>query len=322
MLNISLGLTTSIPIKEGLKLALLAEREGFKRVFVGEDVLSRDVFAYLSVIALETSRIELATGITSPYVRRIATLASNALAIQKISDGRFTLGLGPGGIPELKKFLGKESEKPVLVMHDAALLIKRMFLGEKITYNGPLGKIKDFKLLAENASIKIYFGVRGEKLLRLAGEIADGVIFSGPKEYLKRALRIVNEKISKKTDFNKIVWNCFLLIKNKEELRLGKRVVATIISSLPIKEIEYYPELIDKAFKIKEFFIRGDYESAEKLIDENVMKQFCFAGELKDIREEISELEKLGFKEFVVGPPFGEEPKKTILELKNILEKG
>ncbi|MEM3072939.1 MAG: LLM class flavin-dependent oxidoreductase, partial [Candidatus Bathyarchaeia archaeon] len=160
MLNISLGLTTSIPIREGLKLAVLAEKIGFKRIFVGEDILSKDVFAYISVIALETSRIELATGITSPYLRHIVSLASNALAIQKISNGRFTLGLGPGGIPELKRFLGKKPEKPVLVMRDATLLIKKMFSGERITYDGLLGKIEDIKLFSENAPIKIYFGVR------------------------------------------------------------------------------------------------------------------------------------------------------------------
>lgn len=320
MLNISLGLTTSIPIKEGLKLAVLAEKIGFKRIFVGEDILSKDVFAYISVIALETSRIELATGITSPYVRHIVSLASNALAIQKISNGRFTLGLGPGGIPELKRFLGKEPEKPVLIMRDAALLIKKMFSGEKINYNGPLGEIKDFKLFSENASIKIYFGVRGKNLLRLAKEVADGVIFSGPKKYLEKTVKIFNEEALEKGEFNKIVWNCFLLIKNKKDLKLGKRVVATIISSLPNEEIEEnYPELIDKSFRIKEAFIRGEYEDAEKLIDENIMKQFCFAGTLAEIEEEMVKLEKLGFKEFVAGPPFGEKPYEAILELKKLM---
>jgi 5,10-methylenetetrahydromethanopterin reductase len=319
MLNISLGLTTSIPIKKGLKLALLAEKQGFKRIFVGEDILSRDVFAYLSIIASETSHIELATGITSPYVRHIASLASNALAIQKLSNGKFTLGLGPGGIPEIEKFLGKKPEKPILVMREATLLIKKLFSGEKIEYEGILGKIKGFKLISPTP-IKIYFGVRGEKLLRLAGEIADGVIFSGAKTYLKKALKIVEENAFKKSDFNKIVWNCFLLIKSKEDLRLGKQVAATIISSLPSKEIEKQPELINKAFKIREAFKKGDYSEAEKLVDEEILKQFCFAGDLNEIKEEIYRLEKEGFKEFVVGPPFGKKPEEVILEFKNLIK--
>ncbi len=317
-MDISLGLTTSIPIKEGLKLALLADRLGFKRVFVGEDVLSRDVFAYLSIIGSETSHIELATGITSPYVRHIASLASNILAIQKISGERFTLGLGPGGLPEIEKFLGRKPEKPLLVMRDATLLLKKLFSGEKVYYNGILGRIKGFRL-ASPTPIKIYFGVRGEKLLKLAGEVADGVIFSGPKSYLKKALEIVKEKTFKKTDFNKIVWNCFLLVKNKEELKLGKRVVATIISSLPEKEVESYPELIDKAFKIREAFKEGNYSKAEEFVNEEILKQFCFAGELNEIEDEIIKLEKEGFKEFVVGPPFGKKPEETLLKLKKLL---
>ncbi|MEM2775765.1 MAG: LLM class flavin-dependent oxidoreductase [Candidatus Bathyarchaeia archaeon] len=318
-MNISLGLTTSIPVREGLKLALLADKLGFKRVFIGEDLLSRDVFAYLSVIALETSRIELATGITSPYVRHIASLASNVLAIQKISNGRFTLGLGPGGLPELEKFLGKAPEKPVTVMRDATLLIKELFLGERIDYEGVLGKIKGLKLIAPTP-IKIYFGVRGEKLLKLAGEVADGVIFSGPKNYIKKSLKILETSL-KKPDFNKIIWNCFLLIKGKEDLKLGRRVVATIISSLPKEEIERHPELTDKAFKIKEAFKKGDYTKAEEFIDEEILKQFCFAGELNEIKEEINKFEKEGFKEFVVGPPFGKKPEETILEVKKIFKR-
>lgn len=93
-------------------------------------------FTYLSCIAVNVSNAGLATGITSPYARRIAMMASNALALQKISGGKFTLGLGVGGIPESKKFLGGEPKKPVSVMRDAVLFVRRLFKGEAVVYKG------------------------------------------------------------------------------------------------------------------------------------------------------------------------------------------
>jgi len=67
--KISLGLTTSLSTRKGLEYAALADRAGFNRVFVCEDILSREVFTYLSLIALNTSRLGVAAGITSPYVK-------------------------------------------------------------------------------------------------------------------------------------------------------------------------------------------------------------------------------------------------------------
>ena len=56
------------------------------------------------MVAFQTERVKLATGITSPYVRTIAILASNSIGLQRITGNRFDLGIGIGGIPEVERF--------------------------------------------------------------------------------------------------------------------------------------------------------------------------------------------------------------------------
>lgn len=315
-MKISLGLTTSLSIKKGLKYATLADRAGFNRVFVWEDISSREVFTYLSIIALNTSKLGVATGITSPYVRHIAVIASNALALQHISSKGFTLGLGVGRIPELKSFLGEEPKKPVSVMSDAVMLLRRMFRGEVVDYEGLLGRLHKWRLITRGVEApKIYFGVRGERLLRLAGQVADGVIFTGSKDYLKKALRLVEESATNSRragEVDSVVWECFVLLEDRKDLELGRLVVARIVSSLPEREFEGDEELLFKVSEIREEFARGRYEQAKRLVSEELMRRFCLAGSLEEILEEVAKLEKLGFEEFVVGPLFGRDPVKTI----------
>jgi alkanesulfonate monooxygenase SsuD/methylene tetrahydromethanopterin reductase-like flavin-dependent oxidoreductase (luciferase family) len=316
ILRISLGLTTSMPIEESRKYAEIADKIGFYRVLVGEDILSREVFTYLTIVALKTKRVRLATGITSPYVRNIAVIASNSIGLQHITGNRFDLGIGPGGISEVERFTGQKPIHAVAVLKETTFLLRKIFNGETVRYRGVKAKLEGFRLNVKGAvPPKIYFGVRGEKLLSLAGRISDGVILSGPKDYLLRAKKIVNQAAAKagraEDDVNKLIWNCFINVKSEKDVELAKLVAATIASSLPEKEVEKQ-DSADEILRIKNDFKKGNYEEASRRVTDDMLANFCFAGSLDEIMEEAEKLGKAGFNEFVVGPPFGSKPAETI----------
>ncbi len=282
-MKISLGLTTSMPIEKSIDYARLAEEVGYYRIWVGEDVLSREVFTYLSVISLKTEKILIATGVTNPYVRNIAVIASNSAGIQELSGNRFTLGLGVGGIPEIEKMTGDRPKNVLEVMRETTILLRKIFEGEKITYEGRLAHLKDYKLSVSGVSPpKIYFGVRGPKMLALAGEIADGVIFSGAKDYLLKAMKKVDESAEKSgrdpEEIDRVLWNPTVEIKEESDLDLARLVTATIVASQPQSVLKEMGLDIEKIEKIRDMFKSGNYEKASEMVSKNLLNNVCIAG--------------------------------------------
>src|SRR5437763_15331031 len=79
-----------------VELAQLAESRGVDSIWVPE-TWGRDAVTYLTRIALATSRIQLATGISPIYNRTPGLLAQTAASLDEVSEGRFMLGLGTSG---------------------------------------------------------------------------------------------------------------------------------------------------------------------------------------------------------------------------------
>jgi 5,10-methylenetetrahydromethanopterin reductase len=306
-MKISLGLTTSMPVTQGVELARLAEELGYERIFVGEDALSREIFTYLSTIAVKTQDIPIASGILSPYLRSLVLIASATAGLQMITGNRFSLGIGVGGIPEIVKLTGREPRNPVAVLRETAEVLRRIFRGEEVTYEGRKACLRGYRLRIKGvATPEILFGVRGKKLLALAGEVSDGVIFSGPNEYLRQAIEVVRKAAKKAgrrfANMHRVVWKGFVL---GDDVKKAKHITATMIASSP-REVLRMLELEEVAEEIKQAFLRRDYALASKLVPDRALQEFCFFGTREEILDAMEELHRLGFEEFIVGPPFGD----------------
>jgi hypothetical protein len=80
------------------KLAQLAEESGWDGCFLGDAIWTLDPMISLAAAAMTTSRIRLGTMITPVPLRIPWKLASESLALDHLSDGRLTLGLGAGAV--------------------------------------------------------------------------------------------------------------------------------------------------------------------------------------------------------------------------------
>ncbi len=81
-----------------LELALLAEESGWDGVFVWEAAFGVDAWTLLAAIAARTSRIRLGTDLTPLPWRRPWKVASQAVTLDQISDGRAILTVGLGAV--------------------------------------------------------------------------------------------------------------------------------------------------------------------------------------------------------------------------------
>lgn len=162
----------SAPAQQMVEAVVRAEQLGLDEVWIADEGVSREPLALLAAAAVQTSRITLATGITSPLLRHPGALASAAATIDELSDGRFVLGLGVGGALSLDPF-GLTTDRPIGVIKDALLTARSVLTrSESAFYRPP-------EHAAPARGVELWVGGRGPQMVRTAARYGDGVFLSG-----------------------------------------------------------------------------------------------------------------------------------------------
>ena len=170
--------------------AVLAERAGFDMLVVSEhfhpwvDDASASGFAFSTIgaMAAATDGIEFATGVTTPLFRyHPGVVAQAAATLDRLSDGRFTLGVGTGeNINEgpLGYSFPAYAERNAR-MRESLEIMRRLLDGEKLTYEGQYYRTDRARLYSPPLGpVPILLAAGGPKSAALAGEMAQGTITS------------------------------------------------------------------------------------------------------------------------------------------------
>jgi 5,10-methylenetetrahydromethanopterin reductase len=177
------------PVPELADFAYVAEEAGFDTLYVPDSqTLWRDAFLTLHAAALRTSRLHLATAVSNVVTRHPSVVAGLARSIDEVAPGRFTLGLGVGN--SSVEPIGLAPSKGV-ELREGVDQIRRLVRGEDVAYGDVVARLRD----PRPDGVPIHLAATGPRNLRLAGEIADGVILlsgvaPGP---LERAIAAVRE---------------------------------------------------------------------------------------------------------------------------------
>lgn len=104
-------------------------------------------------------------------------LASVAGTTAELTNGRFILGIGSGGIygAAYRESLGLPDYPAVAMMRDYLITLRRLLTGEAVTYAGAAVTVRGVALGFQPPHVPVYLGALGPQMLRLAGAHADGV---------------------------------------------------------------------------------------------------------------------------------------------------
>ncbi len=162
-------------IEGAIERVRLAESLGYESVYVTH-IAGWESLTVLTAYATATSRIRVGTGVVPIYTRTPATMAQTAASIDAISGGRLTLGLGVSHRPVVEGWHGQTIDRPVHEMREY-LGIVRAILGGEAPPHGEKWQT-GFRLfgLDPRPQLPIYVAALSPAMLRLAGEIADGVL--------------------------------------------------------------------------------------------------------------------------------------------------
>jgi 5,10-methylenetetrahydromethanopterin reductase len=309
-----------VPSDPVLKLAhytKLAEDQGFDNVWITDHYNNRDVYTTLAVLAMNTNRIKLGTGVTNPYTRNIAVTASSIAAINEISGGRAILGMGPGDKATFDA-MGIEWTKPLSTSKESIQALRAFFSGKKVNLDGEVVKIAGAKMAFKAGNIPIYLGAQGPKMLELAGEVADGVLInaSHPKDFeiAIAAIKKGAERVGrdpKEVDVG--AYACFSIDKNEEKaINAAKVVVAFIVAGSPDVVLKRHG--IDVAAKgtIGAAIGKGDFGTVMGAVTPGMMESFSICGTPEVCKEKVIALQKIGVTQIVCGSPIGPDKEKSI----------
>jgi len=156
--------------------ARTAEDLGLGSVWISERWGTKDLGVLAGAVGQATERVRIAAGITQFLVRNPAVLASMAMTLQGLTGGRFVLGFGRS-VPALYRALGLP---PVTnqIMIDYAGMARRLFRGEKVSYDGPAGTFPALRMadLPDAPPPPMLLAAIGPKTLALAGAHFDGAL--------------------------------------------------------------------------------------------------------------------------------------------------
>ena len=203
--------------------------------FVGEaDEPFMEGWSTLSALAAVTSKIRLATLVTSVAYRNPAHLAKIAAGVDIISRGRLTFGIGAGWhIPEYQQYGWEFPEKPatrIAQMEEAIQLIVKMWSEPRATFHGKYFHIQD--AILEPKPIQkphppIMIGGSGEQLtLRAVARWADACNIFGDPKTIKSKFEILRGHCDRAgRDFDSIErtnLTSFIIAKDESALKAKK----------------------------------------------------------------------------------------------------
>jgi alkanesulfonate monooxygenase SsuD/methylene tetrahydromethanopterin reductase-like flavin-dependent oxidoreductase (luciferase family) len=172
-----------------------AESSGLEGVFSFE--AGTNPWAVLGAVAATTSTVRLATGIALALARSPYDTALAALDLDRLSQGRFTLGLGTGIRTVHEQHYGMPYDRPVARLAEALRIIRLVTTGEARRvgrFDGEFHRV-DFTRLALAPPLRprlpIWVAALRTPLVRVAGELADGLV-GHPSWSIDWALQQIN----------------------------------------------------------------------------------------------------------------------------------
>ncbi len=153
-----------------MDIAQLAESQGYSSLWTVE-ATGTDAFSLLGAVSAVAPRLDLATGIVPIQIRTPPLAAMTAATLQSLSPERDVwLGVGVSAPGILRQHGQATPDRPIAMMREYVALLRECLSGESVTFEGDFWQVKRFP--------KIVLAALNPQMLKLAGEVADGVLLN------------------------------------------------------------------------------------------------------------------------------------------------
>jgi F420-dependent oxidoreductase-like protein len=304
--------TTAPTPRLDMELVLEAERLGCDSAWTSE-AWGGDAVSTVSWVLARTRRIKGGTGIMQMPARTPACAAMTAMSLQALSGDRFLLGIGPSGPQVIEGWHGVPYGKPLTRTREYISIVRQIFARERplehkgehyqIPYAGPgaSGLGKPLKtIMHPKPSIKIYTASIAPAGLRVAGEIADGVLpyLMAPEkaEAIVAPLREGLAASPGKTlaDFDNAP---YVRIRMGDDVNACREAIrpglAFYIGGMGARSKNFYNDLVKRmgyeeaAVRVQDLFLDGKRNEAAAAVPDALIDETCLIGPPARIKDRL-----------------------------------
>jgi len=320
-MRIACSLGSLLSIDEVLQCSDIISKTNTDTVWVPE-TWGMENFSMLGAVSTKTSNQKIGSSIINIFSRSPSTIAMGAVTVDSLSKGRLVLGLGTSSLPIVESFHGYKFEKPLQRMKEYVEIIRLAISGNKVNYDGEIFKLNNFTLLIkpQRTKIPIYLAAINKKMVDLAWDIGDGVIF-----YL-RPLNEMKQTISKMQSKKTIDVTCQLITcvsENSEEaIDRAKKTIAFYISVGDI----YRKFLAENGFEkettgIFEEFKKSGFKSNHKLVTDSMLQSLAISGTPEECKKQLTSFVDIGINQPILQfNPIGDTMESFRLFKKTFLD--
>jgi F420-dependent oxidoreductase-like protein len=310
-LGLSVGYSGS-RVNVPIGLIKLAEKLGYDSVWTAE-AYGSDAMTPLAWIAAQTSRIRLGTGIAQLAGRTPAMCAMQAMTIDGLAGGgRMIVGLGVSGPQIVEGWYGQPWGRPYWRVRDYVEIMQKVLRREEpvshqgkeisLPYSGEgatgLGKPLR-SILHQDHHIPIYLGSGSDSMLRLCGEICDGILplrfTPGQMPRFRREIEAGFRRAGNGKGWDSFCFEAGVSVSVTDDvagaLRAMKPSIALYVGGMGHPTLNFHKQAMeqqgyaDAAGRIEDLFRAGRKEEAADAVPDEFVDDHALVGSPARIRQ-------------------------------------
>lgn len=257
-------------------------------------------------MAAVTETINLGVGVINPFTRSSGLTAMGAATLDRLSGGRFILGLGRSDKNLISGTLGLDYENSLLKLNHYIVAIRDMLASKSYGIRDDLKPI-NLAVRPVQTPLPLYMAAIGPKAMKLAAKEADGVILNtySPIAYIRRSIEIIKSALDEnERDPNSFKIACMLPVRltgdvsdaliNDCKYRIARILSEKFVGELFINVVSHTKYISS----LRQFVYEQNKAEICKLITNDMVDQYYVIGDQNHCVKRINEYIEAG-----VGQP-------------------
>ncbi len=315
------------------------EDAGVDYFWAGE-FYSADSISLLGYLAAVTERAQLGTSILPLYSRTPTLLAMTAVGMDKVSNGRFILGLGASGPQVVEGFHGVPYDRPLGRTREIIDVCRKVWRRERLEHSGPnydiplpegvgTGLGKPLKIVDHpvREQIPIYIASLGPKNVEMTAELADGwlPLFYWPERAAQVWQGAIDRGVAKRAPelppMQVVAGGPLAIGDDLDGLRDAARPqLALYFGGMGAKGQNFYNDVLcaygyeKEAAEIQDLYLAGNKDEAAALVPHEIVDGTTLVGDEGFVKDRVAAFADSGVTVLNVQPmgPNGMKDVETV----------
>jgi 5,10-methylenetetrahydromethanopterin reductase len=291
MAELGVSIDGRTPIADIPVLARAAEAGGASTLWIACHLFLRDPIATAALALSATRHIKAALMAMSPYSVHPVYISMAAATLDEMFPGRVILSLGAGAPADLAA-AGITADKPLRTIGETLARCRALFAGEAAG-----GR----RLANAPRDIPIVLAASREKMLRLAGREADGVLISAATApaFVRACLDVA---ASPRKEFRRVAI-VYVRVATSERAAMDamRRPIGFVLRGAHhAQNIRLSGAKLDQV-ALARAYAAEDWSAVARLVDDDVVRRHAACGTPAQVRQKLADYRAIGLDEIVIG---------------------